>query len=68
MFYQDLLSPLGMGQRVRRGHSRWFATELGVRLGTGLRGRGGGGAILKVDITNTQAGVHYRLKSRGTVA
>lgn len=40
VFHEDLLSPLGMGQRVRRGHCRWFATELGMRLGAGLRGRG----------------------------
>lgn len=28
---------------------------------------GGGGAILKVDITNAQAGIYCRLKERGTV-
>lgn len=33
VFYQGLIGPLGMGQRGRRGEFRWFATELGLRLG-----------------------------------
>lgn len=28
MFHLDLFSPLGMGQRVRRGHSKSSAVEL----------------------------------------
>lgn len=32
MFYQGLIGPLGMGQRVRKGEIRWLATELRLIL------------------------------------
>lgn len=41
MFQQDLLGFLGMGQGVRTGLNRESATELGMGLGTGYKGKEG---------------------------
>lgn len=35
VLHKDRLSALGMGQRVKRGHNRRTAIELGMRLGIG---------------------------------
>lgn len=41
VFQQDLLRFLGMGQGVRTGLNRESATELGMGLGTGYKGKEG---------------------------
>ena len=48
MFQLDLLSALGKGQRVRRGHSRRSATELQMTMGDWSWRNGEGGEYLQI--------------------